>query len=84
MYTFRSVLKNGAINNISLGGSYLVVHKHSAPEYFALMEKEVKVDIYDSPESVDGFVRSAGGEAFPFYSCNKNYITEKGGTIEKL
>lgn len=75
-------MTSGVINNISLGGEYLVIHKSLAPEFFDKLSKEVKND--DSLENLAGFVRSAAGEAFPFYGCNKNYITERGGTIERL
>lgn len=81
MYTFRFVLPSGCINNVSLGKEYLVVHKGLAPDFFEMVKKEVS---NTDGDDLAGFVRSSSGEMFPFLFSNKNYITEKGATIERL
>jgi len=81
MYTFRTVLPDGCIKNISLGSEYMVVYKGQASAMFeTLVAHFGNVD----GDELAGYVRSENGETFSFLSSNKNYIMQGGKTIERL
>jgi len=79
MYTLRRISEKGIEMNFSLGNSYTVVHKQSAPDEF---EKDMSTFKNTYPDGeIYCFVWAVNGtDVYPLFKGQQAYIMTPGGS----